>query len=138
MCKSFLLCGPGGGRGGRTILPPPPKEDHCGEVSLDSAGGGEQQLAYTELHNEFSALFENRVEERLFDQTRTEGGLGGLSLSASHVHDALRRMTLAEDESEEQAFIQTLFAIIDYENFMLLVRQTRRGEPWDMESMFSR
>ena len=47
-------------------------------------------------------------------------------------------MALAEETSEEQAVMQTLFALVDYESFMVLIRQTRRGEPWDMESMFRR
>ena len=41
-----------------------------------------------------------------------------------------------DEDSEQVLFVASLLAIFDFEAFMVLMRETKRGTPWDMQSMF--
>lgn len=88
---------------------------------------GENSLSDTELFNEFSDLLTTRIEAcvRRF----------GFS-----VEDFLRRLCLEakDDSSDGASLLEALHCAVEYQSFMVLMRETQRGNTWSMESMFSR
>ena len=106
-------------------------------VSLGSGEpGAEQDLRYTELHEEFAGLFERRLTEAV-DQH------GEVSLPAFMAH--LRRVAAADSDDaksdadeEDKALLETLIATVDFDCFMVLMRETKRGNNWTIDGMFAR
>ena len=98
------------------------------EVPIHRDPGDDQPLEFMALHQEFSALFEERVTDVL----------QRCGFSNHEFYEKLQKMAEEDEDSEEQAFLATLLAIIDYESFVILLREPQRGERWSLLFMFSR
>ena len=105
-------------------------EKHAREVDLASVDG-EHALAHTELHQLFTAFFERRIADWLADRGYSQDEL---SQALRHIH--IRSEAKGDEDSEQVLFVASLLAIFDFEAFMVLMRETKRGTPWDMQSMF--
>jgi len=97
-------------------------------VAPESAGG-EQDLRYTAMFGDFSTL----LEERVAAAARARCGAGPGDLEA-----AVSEAAGLGDEDEDRAAVESLMAAVDFETFMVLMRETRRGSPWTLDSMFAR
>ena len=110
-----------------------------------AAEGGEQRLCYTTHHEAFAALFEARIEEAV-------RSAGECSLDAFMRFLARIAAAAAADEQggqtagakqpgvdeDDKAFLETLLAVVDYDCFMILMRETKRGNRWTLDGMFAR
>ena len=79
----------------------------------------------------FTAFFERRVADWCEERGATADALAG----------ALRRCAdraeaKGDDDAEGALLLASLQAIFDFESFMVLMRETKRGASWDMASMF--
>jgi hypothetical protein len=96
-------------------------------ISLNSATN-EQSLMYSTLFLDFSTFLETNLEIAMEKR----------GLQFSILVDAMRICAGKEVHTREYALFESLAASFDYTSFMLLMRETKRGNQWTMASMFSR
>ena len=109
-------------------------EQHCADfdwAAVEASSAGEHALEHTALHARFTAFFERRVADWCEERGATADALAG----------ALRRCAdraeaKGDDDAEGALLLASLQAIFDFESFMVLMRETKRGASWDMASMF--
>ena len=97
-------------------------EESADVVELDKE---EHKIQLTELHERFLLLFEHRVTAFI----EREGS------TVIQFYEALAK-TADDETSDEAAFASSLMALIDYESFVVLLRETKRGHSWTLSSMF--
>ena len=93
---------------------------------IDDIEEQEMKLQYTQLHQRFIELFESRATAFI----EREGS------TIIDVYHALQEMS-RDESTEEAAFVDAMMSFVDFETFMVLLRETKRGHPWSLESMFS-
>jgi hypothetical protein len=118
-------------------------KDRIDKIDLSSGEiNGEQALHYTEMHRDFSLLFERRLSDAV-DRYGDGVTLGQFMRFLGIVSDSLNEKQEKNTgaiivDDDDRSFLETLFAIFDYEAFMILMRETKRGNKWTIDGMFSR
>ena len=97
-------------------------EESTDVVELDEE---EYKLQLTVLHERFLQLFEHRVTSFI----EREGS------TVIQFYEALAK-TADDETSDEAAFASSLMAFIDFDSFVVLLRETKRGHSWTISSMF--
>jgi hypothetical protein len=93
---------------------------------IDDIEQQEMKLQYTQLHQRFIELFESRVTSFI----EREGS------TVFELYSELQEMS-QDDSTEEAAFVAAMMSLVDFEIFMVLLRETKRGHKWSLDSMFS-
>ena len=88
-------------------------EENCDTIDLDEA---ENKLEYTELHEEFVALFEKQLEGFIEQQGRT----------VMEFFRILKESQEKDCDSDESIFGQIMLATCDFDVFMVMMQETKR------------
>jgi hypothetical protein len=88
-------------------------EENCDTIDLDEA---ENKLEYTELHEEFVALFEKQLEGFIEQQGRT----------VMEFFRILKESQEKDFDSDESIFGQIMLATCDFDVFMVMMQETKR------------
>lgn len=89
-------------------------DDHSHVVDLSS---DEYKLQYTNVFEEYKALFESRMEGFIQEDLRC---------SIQDVYNALKRKVDEDENSNEAFFAQVLIAVTDFDVFMTMMRESAR------------
>ena len=88
---------------------------NCHYINLDS---DEYNLKYTELYNEYRALFEENIE----------GYISSLGVTVLEFFNALKEATEEDADSNDAVFGQILFAISDFDVFMVMMKEAAQSQ----------
>lgn len=89
-------------------------EQHCAVFDPDSE---EMKLEYTELYNEFQAMFEEKLEDFIVSQ----------GSSIEDFYQMVRRAYEKDRESSEVLCSEILIATADFDVFVLMMKQTKES-----------
>ena len=89
--------------------------DNCHIIDLDT---DEYKLQYTELYNVYKGMFEDKLE----------GFIGTLGCSAMDLYEALKEVTDEDPNCNDAIFGQILFAVSDFDLFMIMMRETAQSQ----------
>jgi hypothetical protein len=82
--------------------------------SVIDLSSDEYKLEYTEVFNEYKALFENKIESFLVNT---------LNCTVEDFYYALKAKTDLAEDSSESIFAQILIAVTDFDIFMTMMRE---------------
>ena len=89
-------------------------EDNCDVIDLNSE---EYALEYTEAYNRYKALFEEKMEDYIIS----------IGSNIHEFYDALRSKSEEDKESASALFGQILLSVMDFDIFMIMMRETARN-----------
>lgn len=89
-------------------------DENCDVIDLES---DEYALEYTEVYNRYKALFEEKMEDYI----------NSIGSNIHEFYNALRAKTEEDKESASALFGQILLSVMDFDIFMIMMRETARN-----------